>query len=95
MSAWRCRWTRTRVPNIIGAYAAVDGGVDAIAFTGGVGENSAAIRHRCLQRLDFFGAVLDEDRNRSETVGDAAIACAEIPNQDRLPCSSCAQTRRR
>ncbi|MGH8176568.1 MAG: acetate/propionate family kinase [Steroidobacter sp.] len=53
-----------RLRKYIGAYAAVMGGVDVIAFTGGVGENSALIRHRCTQRLEFLGAVLDEDRNR-------------------------------
>jgi acetate kinase len=45
-----------RVRKYIGAYAAVMGGVDAIAFTGGVGENSALIREHCLQRLEFLGA---------------------------------------
>lgn len=45
-----------RVRKYIGAYAAVMGGVDAIAFTGGVGENSAGIRQACLERLEFLGA---------------------------------------
>ena len=64
-----------RVRKYIGAYAAVMGGVDVIAFTGGVGENSALVRHRCTQRLDFLGAVLDEDRNRDATLGtDRTIA---------------------
>ena len=58
-----------RIRKYIGAYAAVMGGVDAIAFTGGVGEHSALVRHRCLQRLRFLGAVLDEDRNRDARVG--------------------------
>lgn len=53
-----------RIRKYIGAYATVMGGVDAIAFTGGVGEHSALVRHRCLQRLGFLGAILDEDRNR-------------------------------
>src|SRR6185369_6294549 len=53
-----------RVRKYLGAYAAIMGGVDAIAFTGGVGEHSALIRHRCLQRLEFLGALLDETRNR-------------------------------
>jgi len=61
-----------RVRKYIGAYAAAMGGVDAIAFTGGIGENSAFIRHRCLQRLDFLGARLDEDRNRDALQGDAS-----------------------
>jgi len=53
-----------RIRKYIGAYAAVMGGVDAIVFTGGVGEHSAIVRHRASQRLDYLGAVLDEDRNR-------------------------------
>ncbi len=52
-----------RVRKYIGAYAAIMGGVDAIAFTGGIGENSALVRNRVLQRLDFLGARLDDDRN--------------------------------
>jgi acetate kinase len=47
-----------RVRKYIGAYAAVMGGVDAIAFTGGVGENSASIRRACLERLEFLGAAI-------------------------------------
>ena len=47
-----------RVRKYIGAYAAVMGGVDAIAFTGGVGENSATIRQACLERLEFLGATI-------------------------------------
>jgi acetate kinase len=47
-----------RVRKYIGAYAAVMGGVDAIAFTGGVGENSTAIRQACLERLEFLGAAI-------------------------------------
>lgn len=61
-----------RVRKYIGAYAAVMGGVDVIAFTGGVGENSPLIRHRTAQRLDFLGAVIDEDRNR-----DVRLSAAE------------------
>ena len=54
-----------RVRKYVGAYAAVMGGVDAIVFTGGIGENSVTIRHRVSQRLDFLGARLDEDLNRA------------------------------
>jgi acetate kinase len=63
-----------RARKYIGAYAATMGGVDAIAFTGGVGENSALVRHRCLQRLEFLGAMLDEDRNRDARVDGANAA---------------------
>ncbi len=57
-----------RLRKYIGAYAAVLGGVDVIVFTAGIGENSATIRHRVLQRLDFLGARLDEDKNREARV---------------------------
>jgi acetate kinase len=57
-----------RLRKYIGSYAAVLGGVDVIVFTAGIGENSATIRHRVLQRLDFLGARLDEDKNRSARV---------------------------
>jgi acetate kinase len=40
------------------------GGVDAIVFTAGVGENSARIRQQVVQRLEFLGARLDLERNR-------------------------------
>jgi len=53
-----------RIKKYIGAYAAIMGGVDAIIFTGGIGENSPEIRHRVCQRLDFLGAIINEDINR-------------------------------
>lgn len=59
-----------RVRKYVGAYAAVMGGVDAIVFTAGIGENSALMRHRIGQRLDFLGARIDEDANRDLSVDD-------------------------
>lgn len=57
-----------RIRKYVGAYAAVMGGLDAIVFTGGVGQNSALVRHRVAQRLEFLGAALDEDLNRDARV---------------------------
>jgi len=57
-----------RLRKYIGAYAAVMGGVDAIVFTAGIGENSALMRHRAAQRLDYLGARLDPDANRDARV---------------------------
>jgi acetate kinase len=57
-----------RARKYIGAYAAAMGGVDAIVFTGGIGENSASMRGRILQRLEFLGCILDEDANRDASV---------------------------
>ncbi len=68
----RCRLAITvfshRVRKYIGAYAAVMGGLDAVVFTGGIGENGAAMRRRILQRFDFLGIVLDEDLNTDARV---------------------------
>ena len=61
-----------RLRKQIGAYAAAMGGVDVIAFTGGIGENSSLVRHRTLQRLGFLGARLDEDRNRDVALSSAS-----------------------
>jgi acetate kinase len=66
-----------RLRKYIGAYAAVMGGVDAIVFTGGIGENSAVIRERAAQRLEFLGAILNEDANREADL-DQPQATTEI-----------------
>lgn len=69
-----------QVRKYIGAYAAVMGGVDAIVFTAGIGENSPVVRHRIAQRLDFLGARLDEELNRDASV-DQDNPVAEIGNR--------------
>jgi acetate kinase len=52
-----------RVRKYIGAYAAAMGGVDVIAFTGGIGENSASMRRRVCSGFEFLGLAIDDDRN--------------------------------
>lgn len=64
-----------RIRKYVGAYTFAMGGVDVIAFTGGVGEHSAQIRRLCLDRLQFIGAVFDSSRNESAKVAtDAPVA---------------------
>lgn len=63
-----------RVRKYIGAYAAAMGGCDAVAFTGGAGENSPALRRRILEGLEFLGLRLDEDCNESFGVSGAEVA---------------------
>ena len=53
-----------RVRKYIGAYVASMGGLDAVIFTGGIGQGSAEIRALSLQGLDCMGITLDEQRNR-------------------------------
>lgn len=57
-----------RVRKYIGAYAAVLGGLDAVIFTAGIGENSALVRHHVARNLELFGAHLDEELNRKVRV---------------------------
>jgi acetate kinase len=61
------------VRKTIGAYAAAMGGLDAIAFTGGIGENSAPLRSRCCAGLEFLGVMLDRERNE-KSKGDRIVS---------------------
>ena len=66
-----------RVRKYVGAYAAVLGGVDAILFTGGIGQNSSVVRHRVMQRMQFLGVTLDEPLNREARI-DGKTPLADV-----------------
>lgn len=61
-----------RARKYIGAYAAAMGGLDAVVFTGGIGENSASMRRRICDGLEFMGLRLDHDRNLTVDLADRA-----------------------
>jgi acetate kinase len=80
-----------RLRHYIGAYAAVMGGVDAVVFTGGVGENSPLIRNGAVERLEFLGIRLDPAANgasrhddRLISANDSAVAVLVIPTNEEL-----------
>ena len=52
-----------KIRTTIGAYAAAMGGVDAIVFTAGVGENGPETREKCLEGLEFLGVEIDREAN--------------------------------
>ena len=54
-----------RAKKYVGAYAAALGGLDALVFTGGIGERAAAIRERICSGLDFLGIRLDGKQNEA------------------------------
>jgi len=58
-----------RIRKYIGAYAAAMGGVNAVVFTAGIGENAPDIRRECVRGLEFLGLRLDEHRNQSIPAG--------------------------
>jgi acetate kinase len=64
-----------RLAGGVAAMSAAAGGLDVLAFTGGVGEHSAMVRRRAAERLGFLGVAIDPDRNRT-TTGDGDITAA-------------------
>ncbi len=65
----------------IGAYVAAMGGIDVLAFTGEVGETSAAVRSLACQGLGYMGIRLDEERNRNlgRLTSHAVISADDSP----------------
>ena len=61
-----------RARKYLGAYAAAMGGLDAVVFTGGIGENSPSMRRRICDGLGFMGLQLDLDRNQAVDLADRA-----------------------
>lgn len=79
-----------QVKRYIGAYAAAMGGVDAIVFTAGVGENDIHTRQQVCSGLEFLGVKLDADRNnvRGEateiSAADSKVKVFLIPTNEEL-----------
>lgn len=66
-----------RILKYIGAYAAEMGGLDAIVFTGGVGENQVTIRANVCRPLEFIGVKIDEAKNATIHGEEAEISTAD------------------
>lgn len=80
-----------RLRKYVGAYTAVLGRVDAIAFTAGVGENSAAVRAAAMAGLEGLGVELDAVRNavrgsaaRVVSAAGSRVAVAVVPTDEEL-----------
>jgi acetate kinase len=67
-----------QVKKTIGAFAAAMGGLETVAFTGGIGENSARLRAECLTGLEFLGVRLDAAKNEAGS-GDRIISADGSP----------------
>jgi len=78
------------VAKYVGAYAAAMNGVDAIAFTAGVGENDKNVRKAVIERLGFLGIELDEEANskRGEdniiSTADSKVTVCVIPTNEEI-----------
>ncbi|MDN5328096.1 MAG: acetate kinase [Candidatus Woesearchaeota archaeon] len=77
-----------RVSKYIGAYAAALNGVDAIIFTGGMGENNSYLRSEILKQLTYLGIKIDENANeKNETVissNDSKVKVLVIKTNEEL-----------
>jgi acetate kinase len=78
-----------RLVGLVAAMVASLGGVDALVFTGGVGEHAPVVRAEAAGRLGFLGVVLDAARNEAATGGDAVIG----PPGGRLPATLVVEAR--
>jgi acetate kinase len=80
-----------RIKKYIGAYSAVLGQVDAVVFTGGVGENDIRVRMQIISEMDSLGLVIDCDKNRQQATGsfaahrdDSRVAILVVPTNEEL-----------
>ena len=69
-----------KVTKRIGSCAAAMGGLDAVVFTAGVGENSPTLRARIVEGLDFLGLKLDPEKNKVRGK-EAIISTDDSPNK--------------
>ena len=78
------------VRKLIGNYAAAMGGIDALVFTGGIGENDAVYRAAITDGLDFMGIKIDLEKNnirgikRDVSADDAKVRTLVIPTNEEL-----------
>ncbi len=79
-----------RVAKYIGSYTAAMGGVDAICFTAGVGENSGFTRGLICERLSFLGATVDAEANKVRgeekfiSGADSKVKLLVVPTNEEL-----------
>lgn len=81
-----------RVKKYVGSYAAAMGGLDCIAFTGGIGEHTEIVREKVLEGLEFMGVKMDADKNNNAPRGknfeissaDSKVKVFIIPTNEEL-----------
>ena len=78
-----------QVKKFVGAYAVAMGGVDAVVFTAGVGENDAATREAVTEGLGFMGIKIDKEKNANRgtvdiTADGATVKTLVIPTNEEL-----------
>ena len=59
-----------RIRKYIGAYTATMGGVDAVVFTGGIGENATPVRTKVCENFEYLGLKIDPEKNNNIKSGE-------------------------
>ena len=75
------------IRDYLGAYLVELGGVDAISFTGGIGENSSVVRRQVLANLEFIGVRLDRDRDDQRPGADGGVCELHTVDSDVKICT--------
>lgn len=79
-----------KLKNYIGAYSAAMGGLDAVVFTGGIGENDSYVRQKSTEGLEYLGIIIDEEANKVRgkeadiSAKSARIKTLVIPTNEEL-----------
>ena len=77
-----------RIKKYIGAYSAAMGGLDALVFTGGIGENSLEVREKVCENMEFLGIKLNKLKNESGEIqiseGSSKVSVFRIPTNEEL-----------
>jgi acetate kinase len=68
-----------RIRHYLGAYAARLGRLDAVVFTGGIGENSQVLRQMVCENMEILGLSIDEDMNKSKDNSPRKISRGVVP----------------
>ena len=68
-----------RIRHYLGAYAARLGRLDAVVFTGGIGENSQVLRQMVCENMEILGLSIDEDLNKSKDNSPRKISRGVVP----------------
>ena len=63
-----------QIKRFIGGYAAEMGGLDAVLFTGGIGENDSSIRERICSEMEFLGLTIDSEKNKEASREEAVFS---------------------
>lgn len=87
-SKWAFEIFCYRIKKYVGSYSAAMGGLDALVFTGGIGENSKEIREEVCKEMEFLGIHLDDLKNQNAdeiiSTENSKVKVMRIPTNEEL-----------